>query len=596
MKGLKRLLGFIRPYWGLCIISGISLLIFTALGMPMPWFLKLIIDKALGSSDLGLLVLLLGCILTIYILREIFFYISHYLFYYTGNRILFGVRIKLFKHIQSLSLRFYQEYRTGKLISNILTDVSMLNGMISTVLVNLVIHLFTIVCILTALVIMSPKLSVICFILVPLQAFNFTYFRIIMKRVAVDLRERMSEVSASLAETINGIKVVKSFGKERAESREFAEMLRPTFDASLLLNMQGVYTWMISEGINCVCIILALGWGGYMVVLGEISIGDLVAYYTYLTMLTGPLSALGGLSGAITDGMTSIDRIGVLLDSVPEVKESKHPQELEYASGRLEFQDVSFGYDPNKLVLREFTLEVKPGLKVALVGPSGSGKSTIASLLMRFFDVTGGSIRLDGVDLRDLSTESLRQNVGIVLQDSFLFSGTIEDNIRYGNDHAMHAQVVEAAKMANAHEFIQELPKGYNSEVGENGVSLSGGQRQRIAIARAILKNPRILILDEATSALDTLSEALVQEALDTLMAKRTTIIIAHRLSTVRNADMIVVLQDGAVVQKGKHSELLLQDGVYRNLYAMQLKESTKGSEQLFAVDDVLSTPLQNKT
>ena len=596
MKGLKRLLGFIRPYWGLCFISGISLLIFTALGMPMPWFLKLIIDKALGSSDLGLLVLLLGCIFTIYILREIFFYISHYLFYYTGNRILFGVRIKLFKHLQSLSLRFYQEYRTGKLISNILTDVSMLNGMISTVVVNLVIHLFTIVCILTALVIMSPKLSVICFILVPLQAFNFTYFRIIMKRVAVDLRERMSEVSASLAETINGIKVVKSFGKERTESREFAEMLRPTFDASLRLNMQGVYTWIISEAINCVCIILALGWGGYMVVLGEISIGDLVAYYTYLTLLTGPLSALGGLSGAISDGMTSIDRIGVLLDSVPEVKESRHPQELEFASGHLEFQNVNFGYDPSKLVLRDFSLDVKPGLKVALVGPSGSGKSTIASLLMRFFDVTSGSIRLDGLDLRDLSMESLRQNVGIVLQDSFLFSGSVEENIRYGNDHAMHAQVVEAAKMANAHEFIQELPKGYKSEVGENGVSLSGGQKQRIAIARAILKNPRILILDEATSALDTLSEASVQEALDTLMAKRTTIIIAHRLSTVRNADLIVVLQDGAIVQIGKHSELLLQDGVYRNLYAMQLKESTKGSEQLFAVDDILSTPLQKKT
>ena len=257
---------------------------------------------------------------------------------------------------------------------------------------------------------------------------------------------------------------------------------------------------------------------------------------------------------------------------------------------------MNFGYDPSKLVLRDFSLDVKPGLKVALVGPSGSGKSTIASLLMRFFDVTSGSIRLDGVDLRDLSTESLRQNVGIVLQDSFLFSGSIEENIRYGNDHAMHAQVVEAAKMANAHEFIQELPKGYKSEVGENGVSLSGGQKQRIAIARAILKNPRILILDEATSALDTLSEASVQEALDTLMSKRTTIIIAHRLSTVRNADLIVVLQDGAIVQIGKHSELLLQDGVYRNLYAMQLKESTKGSEQLFAVDDILSSPLQKKT
>ena len=273
--------------------------------MPMPWFLKLIIDRALGSSNLGLLCLLLGGILVIYILREIFFYISHYLFYYTGNRILFGVRVKLFKHLQSLSLRFYQEYRTGKLISNILTDVSMLNGMISTVLVNLVIHLFTITCIIIALIAMSPKLSLICLILVPLQTLNFTYFRRSMKKVAMNLRERMSEVSASLAETINGIKVVKSFGKERTESREFAEMLRPTFDASLSLNMKGVYTWMIAEGINITCIILALGWGGLMTVKGEMSIGDLVAYYTYLTMLTGPLNQLSGLSSAISDGMTA---------------------------------------------------------------------------------------------------------------------------------------------------------------------------------------------------------------------------------------------------------------------------------------------------
>lgn len=586
MKGLIRLAEFIRPYWGLCVISAISLLLSTSLSMPMPWIFKLIIDRALGSSNVGLLILLLGSLVVVYVLREIFFYISHYLFYYTGNRILFGIRVKLFKHLQSLSLRFYQEYRTGKLISNILTDVAMLNGMISNVLVNLVIHLFTIVCILLALTSISPKLSLICLFLIPCQLLNFTYFRIKMRTIAKDLREKMSEVSASLSETINGIKVVKSFGKERAESRGFAEMLRPTFDSQLSLNMKGVYSWMISEAINVTSIVAALGIGGYMVMYGEMSIGDLVAYYTYFFMMTGPLNQLCGLSGAITDGMTSVDRIGRLLDSMPEIKEAEHPRELDFATGHLQFDKVSFGYKREKPVLTDFTLDVPPGLKVALVGPSGSGKSTIASLLMRFFDVSSGSIKIDGIDLRELSMESLRQNVGIVLQDSFLFSGSIEDNIKYGNEHAMHAQVVEAARMANAHDFIMEQTNGYNSPVGENGVSLSGGQKQRIAIARAILKNPRILILDEATSALDTLSEATVQEALDRLMQKRTTIIIAHRLSTVRNADMIVVLQDGHIVQKGHHSELLLQDGVYRDLYAMQLKESTKGSEHLFAVDD----------
>lgn len=584
MRGFLRLYDFMKPYLGLCIMSGVSLLIFTSLGIPLPWILKIIIDH--GTDSPSLLILLLGAIVVIYVLREIFFYVSHYLFYYTGNRILFGVRVKLFKHLQSLSLRFYQEYRTGKLISNILTDVNMLNGMVSTVLVNLVIHLFTIVCILFALFIMSPSLSLVCFFLVPLQILNFSYFRWSMRKDSVLLRERMSEVSASLAETINGIKVVKSFGKERTESREFVEMLRPTFDVSMSLNMKSAYTWIISEVINITTIVIALGWGGMMVYYGHMSIGELVAYYTYLSMLTGPLNALSGLSSSISDGMTSVDRIGVLLDSVPEIKEKESPREIGRAEGHLEFINVQFGYSKEKPVLKEFSLDVKPGLKVALVGPSGSGKSTIASLLMRFFDVTSGRIEIDGVDIRDMSMESLRQNVGIVLQDSFLFSGTIEDNIRYGRESASSEEVIQAAKMANAHEFILGLSKGYKSEVGENGVMLSGGQKQRIAIARAILKNPSVLILDEATSALDTVAEAAVQEALDTLMKNRTTIIIAHRLSTVRNADLIVVLKDGAIAQTGRHADLLLVTGIYRDLYALQLKESKKGGE-LFAVEDV---------
>ncbi len=582
--GFSKLYAFIKPYRGLCIVSALSLLIFTGLGIPLPWFLKVIIDHCL-EGNYGFLALMLFGILLTYALREIFFYVSHYLFYYTGQRILFGVRVKLFKHLQSLSLRFYQEYRTGKLISNILTDVAMLNGMISAVLVNLVIHLFTITCILLALICMSPKLSLVCLFLIPMQILNFMYFKRGMQRDSKELRERMSEVSASLAETINGIKVVKSFGKERTENREFVGKLRPAFDLSMSMNMKSAYTWMIAEAVNILSIVTALGWGGYMVARGEMSVGGLVAYYTYLSMLTSPLNALSGLTTAITDGMTSVERISNLLAAVPEIKEAEEPRELENAKGHLSFDSVFFAYTEKKPVLKNFTLEVKPGLKVALVGPSGSGKSTIASLLMRFFDVTDGCIKIDGIDIRDISMESLRKNVGIVLQESFLFSGTIEENIRYGRPEATREEVIEAAKMANAHEFIMELPKGYHSPAGENGVMLSGGQKQRIAIARAILKNPSVLVLDEATSALDTVSEAAVQDALDRLMENRTSIIIAHRLSTVRNSDLIVVLKDGVVVQKGPHSQLLLEDGIYRELYALQLKEKS-GKGELFAVED----------
>ncbi len=569
---------------GLCLMSGSALLIFAALGIPLPWFLQLIIDRGLDNRGL-LLLLLLGIVLT-YCLREIFFYISHYLFYYTGNRTLFGVRIKLFKHLQSLSLRFYQEYRTGKLISNILTDVDGLNGMISTVLANLVIHMFTITCIVVALFVMSPKFFFLPLIVILLQTANFTYFRTRMRAEGKVLREMMSEISANLSETLNGIKVVKSFGREHFESLEFAQRLRPTFDKSMTINMMSAYSWIISEVVNIAAVVLLLWFGAQEVNSGEMTVGKLVAYYTYFHMLTGPISALSNMANAISSGMVSVERIGKLLDAVPEVKQSANPRTLENPAGRLDFDDVEFGYDSAKKILRGFTLNVKAGQKVALVGPSGSGKSTIASLLMRFYDVTGGAIRIDGVDLRNIATDSLRNTVGIVLQDSFLFSGTIEDNIRYGVTAASHEEVVAAAKMANAHEFIMEQANGYKSTVGENGVMLSGGQKQRIAIARAILKNPAVLILDEATSALDTVAEAAVQEALDKLMENRTTLIIAHRLSTVRNADLIVVLNEGRIAQQGTHAELVETDGIYRDLYNLQLRDSKNMRSGLFAVDE----------
>ncbi len=554
------------------------------MGLPLPWFLQMIIDR--GIEDHGLLLLLIVGIILTYCLREIFFYISHYLFYYTGCRIVFGVRIKLFKYLQSLSLRFYQEYRTGKLISNILTDVEGLNGMISNVLANLVIYLFTIICIVVALIVMNPALFWLPLVIILFQLANFTFFRIKMGTDARTLREMMSEVSANLSETLNGIKVVKSFGKEHYENLEFAQRLRPTVEKTMSLNMKSAYSWIISESINIIGVVSLLWFGVLKVEDGGMTIGSLVAYYTYFSMLTGPISTLSNMANAISNGMVSVERIGQLLDAVPEVKETEKPREIPPGGGHLEFEGVSFCYEEDRPVLREFTLDITPGTKVALVGPSGSGKSTIASLLMRFYDVKGGVIRIDSLDIRDVSIESLRRTVGIVLQDSFLFSGSIEDNIRYGRPDATHEEVVAAAKMANAHEFIKEQAKGYLTMVGENGVTLSGGQKQRIAIARAILKNPSILILDEATSALDTVSEAAVQEALDKLMENRTTLIIAHRLSTVRNADMIVVLEDGRIAEKGSHEALLKRGGVYHNLYNLQVKSNKAPEAILFAEDD----------
>jgi subfamily B ATP-binding cassette protein MsbA len=573
---LRELYCFVKPYRTLLLVSMIFHMCCTCLGLLMPLVLKIVIDKALGSSDLSLLFVLLGGVVLLYWVRAFFLYTCNYFTHYPIQRMLFDMRVKLFKHLQSLSLRFYQEYRTGKLISNILTDVAALQSMISTVIVGIASNLFSLVFVSAMLILLSPTLSMICLVVLPVVYFVFSRFRRVLRERSLVLREHMSEVSANLAEVINGIKVVKAFGKERSENRNFMEKLKPTFDMSLNLSMRSVALSVIMDQISVYSAVAVLGFGGYMVSQGKMSIGELVAFYTYMQMFFGPVVALTNFAPTISEGSVSAERLLNLMAAVPEIKERENCVCMDHASGHLKFENVSFHYAANRPVLSDFTLEVPPGLKVALVGPSGSGKSTIASLMMRFFDVTGGRILLDGVDIRELCIDSLRRNVGIVLQEAFLFSGTVEENIRYGKQDTSFEEVVEAAKMANAYEFIRDLPFGFKTEVGENGVSLSGGQKQRLAIARTVLHNPAVLILDEATSALDTISESVVQQALDKLMAGRTTIIIAHRLSTVRNADQIIVVKDGRIVQRGRHEELLCQDGPYCQLYAMQLREQNE--------------------
>ncbi len=573
MDKFKELYQFIKPYRSLLAVCIIFHMGCTGLGLLMPWVLKVIIDKALGGSDLSLLFVLLGGVILLYWIRAFLFYTSNYFTNYPVLRMLFDLRLKLFKHIQTLSLRFYHEYRTGKLISNILTDVSVLQGMVSTVIVGLASNVFQLVFVSTALVILNPKLSLICVVMLPLIYLIYSKFRKSLRERSLVLREHMSEISANLAEVINGIKVVKSFGRERSENRNFMEMLKPTFDMSLKLSMRNISLQIVMDQLNMYSSVALLGIGGYMVTKGSLTIGELVAFYSYKQIFFASVAQLTNFAPAISEGAVSAERLSVLMAAVPDIVEKEDPVHMDRAKGYVGFENVNFGYSAERPVLKDFNLSIEPGMKVALVGPSGSGKSTVASLLMRFFDVGSGKVTLDGVDIRDLDKDSLYRNMGIVLQESFLFSGNIADNIRYGRPEVSDEEMISAAKTANAYDFIMDLPNGFKTEIGENGVSLSGGQKQRIAIARTVLHNPSVLILDEATSALDTVSETVVQQALDRLMAGRTTVIIAHRLSTVRNADQIVVLKDGHLVQQGKHEELLLQDGIYRELYAMQLKE-----------------------
>lgn len=569
---LRMLLG---PYKFVSAAAVVSVVVFAALGLVMPWMLKIIIDRVLGTGDVGLLWVIIGAIAGIYLAREIFMYISHFLIYYLSQKVMFDVRRILFKHLQSLSLRFYEEYRTGKLISNIITDVQRLEQMTVNVMNVLSVNSFSIVFITIVLFLINPKLAMIAFVLMPLQFVNFLYFKQALNRDNLILSEKMSMLSANLAETISGIRIVKSFAQERAENRYFVAQLRPVMSSAMNFLVNTIYCWVFSDFISGLCTIITIGAGGTMVIRGSMSIGDFVAFYSYLGMLVNPIVQLSGLSSCFSNGMTGAERIAKLLDTVPEIKDCENPVILDDIKGQIDFNKVSFAYGDEKMVVKQFSLEIKPGQKVAFVGPSGSGKTTIASLLLRFYDVSGGSINVDGHDIRSLKLDDYRSRIGVVMQEPFLFSGSIEDNISYGKKDASPDEIRNAARMANVEEFVRGLEKGYKSELGENGTSLSGGQKQRVAIARAILKNPRILILDEATSALDTVSEYLVQDALDNLMRNRTTIIIAHRLSTVKNADMIVVMKDGQIRQLGNHATLIAQEGVYRELYIAQEEKAT---------------------
>jgi ATP-binding cassette, subfamily B, bacterial MsbA len=561
----------VAPYKWLIAGATLSLVMFSNLGMVMPWMMKITIDRVLQTGDYELLFILAMTVMLVFLVRSLMRYTTAWLSSYTGMRILLDIRQRLFKHLQSLSLRFYEEYRTGKLISNVLTDVSMINLLIDTIkqLVNAVMMIIVLTILLFFI---NAPMAFCALAILPLQCLNFIYFKRVLKKGHMHLREHMSEVSANLSETLSGIKVVKSFGMERAESRSFFSSLLPTLDMTLKINSNGAYLWIISDILNVITQLLVIWVGVGQVSSGQITIGEFVAFYAYVGMFLNPINTISNLSASISQGLAGSSRIVKLLNTIPDIKEVEHPLKLSNIQGLIKFDNVSFGYKSDNPVVSDFSLIIEPGQKVALVGPSGSGKSTITNLLLRFYDPDNGKITVDGKDIKRLKFDSYRQHIGIVLQESFLFSGSIRDNIAYAKKESNSEEIENAGKMANIEEFTDKFDEGYDTKVGENGTALSGGQRQRIAIARAILKDPAILILDEATSALDTVSEKLVQEALDNLMKDRTTIIIAHRLSTIKNADIIVVMDEGRIKQVGSHTELVDIPGVYHNMYEAQSK------------------------
>jgi subfamily B ATP-binding cassette protein MsbA len=570
MKGYLRLLSYIKPYKQRLIEAVVCIVVAAAANLYLPWVIKDMIDKVLAARDMDMLNLICVGIVVIFFVRGIFYYGQGYLVSYIGQRVIVDVRDVLFRKLQRLPISFFDRHQTGEVMSYISNDVAALQSALVERMVEMMTESAIFFGSLVMMVLLDWKLSILTLITVPLVGLAMDIFGKKVRSAGAVIQARMSDITALMQESISSERVVKSFVREEFEIDRFHTQNELNFRAVMKDAQLSSLLTPTVEFLAALAVTVIIWFGGKEVVDGVITAGTLVAFLTYAVNLANPVKRLSRIYAQIQKAMAGADRVFALLDMEETVTSAPDAKMLPPVEGRVCFSDVSFSYREDVPALTDLTFTAEPGQMIAFVGPSGAGKSTVANLIPRFYDVTGGSITVDGYDVRDVTTESLRSQIGIVPQETVLFSATVRENIRYGRLNATDAEIEAAAKSANAHDFIMALPEGYDTEIGERGANLSGGQRQRIAIARAILKDPRILILDEATSALDTESEKVVQAALDRLMVGRTSFVIAHRLSTIIGADRIYVLDGGRVREQGTHEELLAAGGLYAGLYQIQ--------------------------
>ena len=576
-QSYRRLLRFVLPYKKRLVAAVICMAFSGASNVVVPWLIKDVIDKVLANKDTVTLNLIVIGILALFLFRGFFYFGERYLMSFVGQKIVNDIREKLYRHLQTLSLSYFDRRKTGNIMSNLTNDVSALQTAIAGNLISFVQEAVILAGSLVSMFALYWKLTLLTLVIVPLVVVTINFFGGRLRKAGHDVQGKMADITALLEEAISGIRIIRSFNREEFEIKRFVVQNDKNFWALMTTTK---LTSMLTPFIQFFAAIAVTGiiwYGGMSVIEGKMTAGALIAFLIYAINLANPVRRISEIYGDIQKSLAAADRVFETLDTMPEVQEKKNAITLPKVQGHIVFDHVSFAYDKDHEALTDFNLEVKPGQVVALVGPSGAGKSTVANLLPRFYDITGGKLTIDGVNIKDVTFSSLRQQIGLVPQETMLFNASVRDNILYGCLDASEEEVIAAAKAANAHEFIMDLPQGYDTHVGDRGNALSGGQRQRIAIARAILKNPQILILDEATSALDTESEKIVQAALDRLMEGRTAVVIAHRLSTVRNADDIVVIDHGKIVEEGTHTELLAKNGLYASLYAVQFKDKAEG-------------------
>lgn len=579
-----RLFGYLKPYRLRMAAAIGALCVSSAVGLLFPLVIVQLLETVLNDRRFESLNMLALGLMGLFFVQAVFTFIESYNLSYIGERIILDLRTGLYRRLQTLSLDFYATRRTGELISRMSSDVTQVRTMLTSSVTSLLGQVVSLVGSIVIVFLLNPSLTAFILILVPILLVVAFSFGRPLQRVATRVQDELAGATAAAEEGLQGIRIVKSFAREDYEIARYEGAMRRTFKQSMRLAIFRSLFAAAMAFLGFGSIGAILWFGGREVLEGRLTLPMISGFLIYGFTIAANLGGLAGFYTSLREALGSIRRVFELLDTQPSVTDAPDARSLPAVAGRINFEGVSFSYDDRMSVLKHITLDIAPGEVIALVGPSGAGKSTLFNLIPRFYDPSAGAVCVDGVNVRSVTMHSLRAQIGIVPQETLLFSGNIHDNIAYGRLEASETDIIAAAKAANAHDFIMDLPDGYKTVVGERGVRLSGGQRQRVAIARAILKDPRILLLDEATSSLDSESEELVQDALERLMQGRTTVIIAHRLSTIKIAHRIVVLDKGEIVELGTHDELLAHNGLYARLYQMQFREPEMDSARRAAL------------
>jgi len=568
---IKRLLKYLKPYTGKMILAFLLTLVESGLILLTPYLMRMAIDDYITVKQTkGLLFIGLAIFLS-FIFTFIVSSGQRYLISWVGQKLLATLRSDLFSHLQRLHIGYHDRHSVGVTVSRVINDVAEINELLSQGIITLFGDLLVLIGIIITMLTMSPKLALLTFTVMPIMIF-VTWLFSRQARVAYrNTRSKVAAVVGDLAEDINGIRAIQAFAQEKASQDRFEKVNQENRDAYIkAMSLSFVFLPTI-EILGMLATAIVLWFGGKFVIQGQLTLGIMVAFLSYVSRFFQPIQELSRLYTTFQSAMAGGEQVTRLLDTVPDIQDSDNAIELSNVQGKVEFRHVSFKYNPDlPLILEDLNLTIEPGKTVALVGQTGAGKTTIAKVLARFYEIDDGTIEIDDIDIRSISLSSLRKNVRVISQDPFLFSCSIEDNIRYGAPDASIETVQEAARLANAHDFINALPEGYQTKVQEGGINISHGQRQLISIARAILSNPEILILDEATANIDMVTEMLIQDALAKLLKQRTAIVIAHRLNTVRNADWVYVLDAGKIIEQGTHADLMALGGQYYHLYERQ--------------------------